>query len=514
MNENTEPKTKRRIINHPASTFILLSIFVILISSIASWLGAQTTYTKINPITGELEPYIVTVTSLLNRTGLRYIISEATRNFISFAPLAISLLMLVAFGILNESGFLKTIITKINKKINKKTITFLLFLVGIILNVFMETSYLIMIPLGALIFLFIGRNPLVGIVTGFASVAFGFSINIFMTSMDISLLYYTNMAAKVIDPKYHVGLNASLFIMITAVILLAWIGTFITEKVIVKKLGKYAVEEEVEEAPQQKHKGFIYASITFIFITLIYTYMIIPGLPYSGLLLDYTEVDYIRQLLGPNSYLLDSIPFLVATIFIFTGVAYGIGAKTFKNDRDIVHAMGSYMKVFTDIVIILFFAAQFIAYFRQTNIGTVITAWGAELIKNSQFSGVPLIIISILIIAIANLFMTSTTIKWSIMSAIIVPTLMQFNITPEFSQVIVKAGDSISNGITPLLAYFVIFVAFMNYYNRDKKQPITIRKCLSYTIPYSAIYAIFWIVLIVSWYMVGLPIGPNIYPTF
>ena len=513
MNENVVTGKPKRSL-HPATAFILLSIVTIIVSAIASFFDMQATYTRINPITNELELYVVTVTSLLNRTSLRYMLSEAIKNFISFAPLVMTSLFLIALGVLEKSGLLKTIISKLTTKVDKTVITFLLFFFGILLNVFMETAYVILIPISAIIFLINGRSPLVGTIVGFSAVAFGFSINALITSMDISLTYYTNLAARIIDNSYRMGLFFDMFVMILGMLLLAWLGTYITEKIIVRKVGKYAFEEEkVEHVSEHKRRGFIFASIVFVILILLYTYMFIPNLPFSGLLLDNSETDYIKQLFGSNSYFKDSIPFLLSMLLIIVGIVYGISAKTFSSDEDIVIAMGSYMKLFGEIVIMVFFASQFIAYFRKTNIGTILTLWGAQLIKNSNFSGIPLIILTVLVIVIINLFSTSTLTKCMYMSPILVPTLMQHNITPEFSQTIMKASDSITNGITPLLAYFVIYLVFLNYYHQNKKQPITITKAISYTLPYTIVYGILWIVILVSWYIIGLPIGPGVYPS-
>jgi len=517
MNESKEynkRKTKKFIL-HPVTSLTLLIIITIITSSLASLFGMQATYIKIHPVTGELQPYLITVRSLFNRTGLNYIISEAMSNFVSFAPLALIIIFVIAFGVLDKSGLLKTFIQKATNSLSRKTITFLLFILGILLNVFMDSAYVILIPLGALIFLYNNRNPLIGIVAGFAAVAFSYSINIFITSIDISLVYYTNMAARVIEPRYQVNLISNLYIMIASVVLMAVVGTYITEKIIVKKVGKYISNEDEsnEEVVEYKRKGFIFASITFTIFTLIYMYMIIPGLPYSGILLDYTENEYIRQLFGPTSSFQNSIPFLIALVLIVTGIAYGIGAETFKKDKDIVNAMSSHMPILSEVIVTIFFAAQFISIFRKTNIGNIIVAWGAELIKVSNFSGIPLIILTLIVIGLVNIFITSSTVKWAIMSPIIVPILMQMNITPEFSQVILRAGDSVTNGITPLLAYFIIYISFMNYYNKDSKEIFTIKKALSLTMPYSIAYTILWILILVSWYLIGLPIGPNTYPT-
>jgi len=516
MNEDNREVVIRKKINiHPITAFILLSLGTIIVSEIIHLLGVQATYTKINPITKELQPYIITVTPLFNTEGIRYIISNVTRNFITFVPLSIVLIFLISLGVAKESGLLKCVITKITKKMNRKTITFLLILLGIIFNFFNETAYIILMPLGALIFLLNGRNPLIGIVASFAAVASSFSIKTLLTSIDISIIHYTNMAARIIDPMYQVNINANLFIILVAVPLLAFTGTIITERVITKKLGKYTIpeEENLDITEKDRRRGFLFASIAFVTSILIIGYMLIPGLPFSGLLLDNSEINYLQKLYSNNSYFHDSIPFIISAIFFVTGLFFGIGAKTFKNDRDVANAMGSYMKVLGNVIILLFFAAQFISLFRETNLGIIIAAWGADLIKNCNFLGIPLIITTLIIISIMNLFLTSPTTKWSIISPIIVPTLMQLNVTPEFSQMILKVGDSVTNGITPLLPFFVVFVGFLNYYNKNNKQPISIKKALSLTIPYSITYLLFWLLMLVGWYMIGLPIGPGVYPT-
>jgi aminobenzoyl-glutamate transport protein len=515
MNNEIEHKIKAKKIFHPVTILLLLCIGTIIISELASLLGIQATYTKVNPITGELQLYIITAKSLFNIAGIQYIISNAIRNFVSFTPFATLLIFLISLGVVEKSGLLKGIINKATNKLNKKSITFLLFFVGILLNVTNEMSYVILIPIGAMLFLLNGRNPLVGVVASFAAVSFGYGINVFITSLDIPLTYYTNIAAGIIDSRYSVGLNSNLFILIAAALLMSWIGTIVTEKITVKRLGKYVVEApKIDEDLSINHRrGFIYASLVLIFLLLAFSYMLIPGLPWSGILLDNNEVDYLRQLFGSNAYIQDSMPIIISVLFAIVGIFYGLGAGTFKNDKDIIESMNSYIKEIGNIIIIMFFAAQFIAYFRMTNLGIIIVSWCAELIRISNFSGIPVIILTVIIVAIMNLFVTSPTNKWSIISPIIVPTLMQLNITPEFSQMLLRAGDSISNGITPLLAYFYIYIIFINYYNNNKEKTIGMGKAISLTLPYSIAYAILWILILICWYIIGLPIGPGVYPT-
>jgi len=198
---------------------------------------------------------------------------------------------------------------------------------------------------------------------------------------------------------------------------------------------------------------------------------------------------------------------MVTLFFIITGIAYGFGAKTIKSDKQLIEKASEYIKNTGSLVAILFFASQFVSVFKESNIGTVITALGANIIKDLSFSGLPLILLVLIVILISNLFMTSPASKWVILSPVVVPLMMQSNISPQFAQFILRAGDSITKGITPFLAYFAIYLGYLNIYNKGK-EPITIRKAISYVMPCCVSMGLTWVLLIIGWYLIGLPIGP------
>ena len=241
--------------------------------------------------------------------------------------------------------------------------------------------------------------------------------------------------------------------------------------------------------------------------------MIIPGLPYSGMLLDMTENTYLNQLFGPNSYFQDGFTYLISLFFLLMGIAYGVGAKTLKNDKDLIENASKNFSKLGSMWILMFVAAQFIAIVKRTNIGIIITSWLVELLNHLEFTGIPLIIVSLLLIAFANLFFTGTANKWMIFAPVVVPMFMQSNISPEFAQVVMRAADSMTNGYTPILASFVIYIGYLNIYNLNKEKPYTIRKSLKMITPYFLLISATWILLIVGWYILGLPIGPGVYPT-
>ena len=221
----------------------------------------------------------------------------------------------------------------------------------------------------------------------------------------------------------------------------------------------------------------------------------------------------LGQAFGPNSYFQDGFTYMVSLFFILTGIAYGIGAKTIINDKELLIDVSKSMSEVGILIPMVFFATQFIAVFRKTNIATIFTAWGANLINSLEFSGVPLIILIVIVIAITNIFNTTPTAKWTILAPVVIPKLMQANISPEFGQFILRAADSMTKGITPLLTYFVIFVGYLNIYNSNKKRPITIGNSLKLIMPYCLIISGVWLVIILLWYLTGLPLGMGVYPT-
>ncbi len=516
---------------HPITTFIVLTIFIILLSGLFSALQMQATYSTINPNTNKLESVLVTVENLLSYDGMKYIISNAARNFISFTPLSMLLISLIGLAIAETTGLVETFYHRVLSKFNKKTLTFFIIFIATISSLINEIGYVFMIPLAAMLFQSEKRNPLAGIVTAFCGVAFGYGVTLFVGSSEVGLIPYTTLGANLIDETFHVSLTSNLFIIIAFSIFLSLLGSFAIEKFIVPKMGKYKEKEEteptqeleivdvaVEEQEKLKQdklekRGLRYSLIVAVIIIGMFIYMIIPNLPGSGMLLDMSEKTYLGQLFGDNSYFQDGFTYMISLLFILMGIAYGIGAKTIRNDKDIIQGMEEKLKHIGGLVVLIFFASQFIAIFRKTNIGTILCAWGANLIKQLPFTGVPLILVVILLVALCNFVLTTPTSKWAIFSPVVVPLLMQSNISPQFAQMLLRAGDSITNGLTPLLAFFCIYVGYLNIYNTKKEKPITIRESISMVMPYFGIITASWILLLLGWYLIGLPIGPGVYPT-
>ena len=524
-------KRKLRLIRmHPITSIILLTFLVMIISSILSFFEIQTTYSTISSNGKNLENELVSIDGMFNFDGFKYLISNAAVNFTSFTPLGTLLLGLIGLSVCHASGFIDAFIKRRTLNINNKTITFIIIFLGIISSIINEVGYVILIPLSALVFLANGRNPLLGITAAFCGVAFGYGATLFAGSMEVNLVPITESASLLVDNTYHVEMLSNLFAIILSTIVLSIVGTIVIENIISKNIGRYKNDDDVESMTKEmrldevaleeqkridneikEKKGLKNAFIAFVIVILFFVYCLIPGLPFSGLLLDMNEKAYISRLFGVNSYFQDGFTFMVSMLFLIVGISYAIGAKTIKSDKDLIEKATLYLKNVGYIIVLIFFFSQFIAVFKKTNIGTVILALISNFIKGLGITGIPLVILVLLLIALSSLFVTTTTLKWRILAPVVVPIMMQANISPQFSQFVFRAGDSMTKGFSPFLAYFVIYLGYLNMYNREK-EPITIRKALSFVSPYCLIISITWILLVVFIYLMGLPIGPGVYP--
>ncbi len=529
MNDKKKLKLKKFYF-HPITIFIFLTIVIILLSGILSAFEMQATYNTVNVNTNELEPTLIAVENLFSFSGLKFILSNALLNFLKFTPLGFLLISMIGIAIAEATGLIEVFTRKYLSLLPKFLLTFFVIFLATASSIINDIGYATLIPLAALIYFILGRNPILGIITAFCGVSFGTGATLFIGTSEISLMDYTSNAASLIDETTHIALSSNLIFIIVATFIISIIGTFLIEKVIAPKIGKYKREEELAKTEQyststiveeeqkrieqerNEKKGLRTALIITIIYMFIVIYSLIPGLPGSGLLLDMKEKIYLTQIFGEKAYLKNAFPYVVSLFFILTGLGYGISSKSIKNDKDLIKKIGEIFSKIGTVLVLMFVAAQFIAIFRETNIGIVITTWLANILSYVEISGIPLIIITMLLIGLAGLFLPSTANKWYLFSPVVVPIFMQSNISPQFAQIVMRAGDSITKGFTPLMASFIIYLGFLNVYNLHKEKPYTIGKSLKMIAPYFIYISIAWILLVVGWYILGLPIGPGVTP--
>ena len=508
-------KNKIKRSSHPVMFFIYLSLLVIIISGIANALNFQATFDKLTTIAGEVETSTYSVNSLISLDGLKFIITSAYDNLINFVPFGALLLASIAFGIALKSGFLKTLCTRLTKKVPKFIIIFIYSLICILVSVDSNVGYVLLLPLGAALFMSMNRNPIGGLALGFASIAAGHGAGLFITPLDYNLSSYTEASAKLLDSDYTVSQSSNLIFIIVASILIATVCTIICEKILTRKLGRNAVEEDEELVIEEdKEKKGLFASLIATVVFLIpLILMIIPvsGDGFFGLLLDKSQTDYSKMLFSSDALLMTNLVGIISLLFAIQGFVFGVVTGSIKKIRDMVNFATDYLRSIGGIFVLIFFASQLVAFLNETNLGTIVTGNLSNLISSLEFSFVPLVLLILLFTMLCNILLPGSTAKWAIIAPNVIPAAMRANITPEFAQLVFRAGDSITNIITPIFTYFVIFIGFIEVYTKNKND-FSIRGCYRVVLPYFVSIALVWIFLIVCWYIIGLPIGPGVYP--
>ena len=501
-------KFKERTTLNPVMTFLILILFVIILSGFLNLIGFEATYNKIDVNTGEYTVTSENVESLLSLSGLKYIFTSTVSNFTAFTPLSMLIIILIGIGILEKSGFIKTTFTILTKYCKKYTITFWLMLISIVFSIMGDIGYVVMIPIAALMFTYGRRNPLQGITAVYGALTCGSGLSLLLTSVDSEMMNYTISNALNIDPNYELGTFCFLFIQIVAVLLIAFVLTIITERISVNNVDKYEFKDEKKELKlgKREYRGLLFSISAGALYLLIFIYNIIPGLPLSGALLDYSQKFYIDKLFSYDSFFSNGFVFIVTVFFIILGLFYGIGAKTIKNQNDFCEDLTHSLDGTGRTLILILLGSILINVFKKSNIGTVLTISLGNILKNGNITGISLVVVLFLISAISTLFQTNTVAKWALLSSIVIPTFMNNSLSPEYAQIITRFGECATLGITPLLAYFTVYIAYMEKYNQNE-EPIPLHKMIKNQLPYSLITGILLLLILIGWYFVGIPIG-------
>jgi len=479
------------LLPHPATLFAGFALLVVLLS----WVAAQFDLTVVHPGTGaEVTPF-----NLVSAEGLHMILTKMVTNFTGFAPLGTVLVALLGIGIAEGSGLIGAALRAVVLASPKRLLTFVIVFAGVISNTASEVGYVLLVPLAAVIFLAAGRHPLAGLAAAFAGVSGGYSANLLLGTIDPLLAGLSQEAARIIDPAYTVNPASNYYFMFVSTFLISGLGTWVTERIVVPRLGAYTGEEQAEEvrkaSPQEK-RGLRFAGVA----VLLFTAWLLWGLlPADGFLRD------------PKTFEILHSPFMsgiVALIFLsasIAGIAYGVGAGTFKSDNDVMKGMSKSMETLGSYIVLVFFAAQFVAYFNWTNLGLIMAIKGAAGLKALDLGPVPLLLSFVLVAAAINLVMGSASAKWAIMAPVFIPMFMLLGYTPELTQMAYRVGDSVTNIISPMMSYFALIVAFIARY--DKKAGIG--TVISTMLPYSVVFLIGWSLLLIVWVLLELPIGPG-----
>jgi len=483
---------------HPVILFAIFSLAVVIISAVCRALGVSATGELISG--GALQETTVTVVSLLTKEGMAYMFTSAVNNFTTYAPLGMVLVAMLGVGVAEQSGMIDTLLKRMVKSTPKTLLTPMIVFLGVMSNIASDAGYVILIPLGAMVFRACGRHPIAGLAAAFAGVSGGFSANLLIGTLDPLLAGISQAAVSILDPSYQVQVMGNYIFMCASTVLITILGTLITDKIVEPRLQAFGGELESEEDASlmeisaAEHRGLRNAGVAALIFVAVIVAFCIPS--------DSFLRNEAGELLGKTP-LIDSLIVLIALLFFIPGVAYGLTVGTFRNDKDVANAMSKAMAGMGSFLALAFVSAQFIKYFEYTKLGTIIALSGAEFFKSINIGLIPLMVIFILFSAFMNLFMGSASAKWNILAPVFVPMFMLLGYSPEVCQLAYRIGDSCTNIITPMMTYYAVIIMFAQRY--DKKAGIgTITATM---LPYSICFLVCWTLMLIVWLTAGLPIG-------
>ncbi len=508
------------LLPHPVTLFALICVLVLLLSGVAGYFEWQVADPRPEGAKGRAADGMVRALSLLNPEGLRRIGQGLVTNYTSFAPLGTVLVAILGVGVAERSGLLGAAIRALVLGAPRNLLTAVVVFAAVLSNTASEMGYVVLIPLAAVVFHSVGRNPLVGLAAAFAGVSGGYSANLLIGTVDPLLSGITTEAARMIDESYAQGSpneilpTANYYFMCASTFLITALGTFVTTKIVEPKLGAYdpsRAEEGIEDSTKgmgalsaKERRGLKLAGVTVLLMLLA---LAATALPENGWFRDPAENETLVQDLRP---LLKSVVALIFVFFVIPGIVYGRVTGSMRNDRDVIEGMSKAMSSMGLYMVLVFFAAQFVAFFKWTNLGTITAIVGADLLQEWNLTGPLVFIPFILICCFVNLMLGSASAQWAVTAPIFVPMLMTIGYSPQVIQAAYRIGDSTTNVITPMMSYFGLILAYAMRYDRK----LGIGTLVATMIPYSIFYLVGWVILFYLWvFGLGLPVGPGT-PTY
>ncbi|MEZ5402000.1 MAG: AbgT family transporter [Bryobacteraceae bacterium] len=476
---------------HPATLFAMLAGIVLMVS----WLAAGAS--AVHPSTGKT----IGAVNLLNGDGIRRIVTSLVTNFTGFVPLGTVLVAMLGVAVAEGSGLLGALLRALVLSAPPRILTFVIVFAGVLSNAASEAGYVILVPLAAVVFLAAGRHPLAGLAAAFAGVSGGYSANLVLGTVDPLLAGLSTEAARLIEPGYTVNPAANYYFMTASTFLITIAGYFVTERIVEPRLGAYNGDGAPESLPMaplawREKLGLKAAGSAAVAFAAV---MCVAVIPEGAVLRDPATGGLL------NSPFLHGIVAVIFLAFLIPGLAYGIAAGAIRSDADVMNAMGKTVSTLGVYIVLVFFAAQFVAFFGWTNLGVILAIHGAGFLKSIGLTGLPLLLAFIAASAFLNLFMGSASAKWAILAPVFIPMLMLLGYSPELTQTAYRIGDSTTNIVTPMMSYFALIIAFAQKYKPDAG----IGTVVATMLPYTLVFLAAWTVLFAAWIALGIPVGPG-----
>lgn len=494
----------------PVLVFTILIAIVSLLSLILSICGIEGYQSIVT--NGTIETSLITIKNIISLDGIKFIIGNAVQNFASLEPLVLIIISLLGISICEKSGLLSALFSPL-KRVKLSIVIIITLLLGVLSTVIGDYSYIFLIPLVGVMFKYLGKNPVLGIITVFIGISIGLGAGICFNYNDYLLGKMTEAAAQVsVDKNYAFSLFSNLYIIIAMTLVICIFGTILINKFLVHKLPKRYSYEEEELVVSKKAKRI--SGIVCILLVLLVVYMVLPlKLHGAGILLDKDATRYIDKLLGPNSSFGNGLVIIISLIMLVCGMVYGKISGNIKSSHEFSLGMSKTFENLEFMFVLLFFGSQLLAITEWTNIGPVIGTRLIDFMSTLEFSGIPLIIAFFIIVILISFLMPSTIAKWEIISPVAVPLFMRSNITPNMTQIIFKVADGIGKVITPFFIFYIMTLAFLEKYRISEKNQVSVFGILKLIAPITLMLGIILLLFIIIWYIIGIPIGIGTYST-
>ncbi len=481
---------------------LVLYFGLALLIPILSWLISFAGWSRVHPVSGET----IHLISLLSVEQIQRMFVDAVDNFTGFPPLGAVLVTMLGIGVAERSGLISTSLKLLVKSTPKSLISVVVVFAGVMSSMAADAGYVVLTPLGAVLFAGMGRHPLAGLCAAFAGTGGGYSANLLLTSLDPLLSGFTQSASQLYEADRVVTADANYFFMIASVLVVTSAGWFVTERIVEPRLGKWDMDTEdigsdsdkereaqIQTISPVEQKGLFGALMAVVLMGAALLFLTIP------------EGAILRDAEGRLTPMVHGLVIIIMLLFIFPGLVYGLIVGSCRNSKQLAGMMSDTMATMGGYIVLAFAAAQFVAYFQWSNMGLLTALTGAEILAYLGVGDLPLILTFVFLAAGINLVIGSASAKWGIMAPVFVPMFMALGLSPEMTQAAYRVGDSITNMITPLNPYFPIVLSFAMRYDRK----LGIGTLISSMVPYSIAFALGWTLLLVVWYFLGLHLGPG-----
>ncbi|ANK39084.1 hypothetical protein AOB58_2282 [Staphylococcus sp. AntiMn-1] len=478
----------------PSILFFLMCVGL----AILTWVVSLFQISVKHPGTGDT----IAIKSILSKDGLSMILNDAIKNFSEFPALGLVLAVMLGIGVAEKTGYFDKLMIQVVHKAPKNFIVPVIIIIGIIGNAAGDAAPIVLPPLAAMVFIKLGYHPIAGLAMAYASALGGFSANVMIGMSDALLYAFTKPATSIVSDSVHVNVAMNWYFIAASVLVLLPSVYWVTMRFVIPRLGKYDDSNSAIQADDsnskltlQENRAVFWANISFFVLIVL---LIILAIPQHSFLRNANTGSLLN-----DAPIINGVGLIILVLFLVPGLVYGIMVKEFKNSKDLGKMLADSMSSMGSFIVIVFFAAQLLAFLEWSNLGIIVAVKGASILQGQN--GVVLILGIILLSALINLLIGSASAKWGILAPIFIPMLIIVGFHPALTQMLYRIGDSISNPITPMMPYLPLLLSYAQKYDNDMK----LGSLLSSLMPYTIILSIVWPLFMIAWYLLGWPLGPG-----